>query len=107
MTETSVTPTYQPMTLDQLTRAHVELVLELFGWHISRSSEALGVDRRTLYRMIARYDLKRPTELQEANARAECVGCGKLAPEGDPPAEPGYVWACSPACSRKGAGVSQ
>lgn len=96
------------MTLDQLTRSHVALVLVIHGWNLSRSATALDIDRRTLYRMIERYKLERPAELPaEPPTRAECVGCGKLAPEGDPPAEPGFVWACSPACSRKGAGAAQ
>lgn len=94
-----VTPQYQVETLAQLTRRHLEHVLEVYGWHMTRAADALAVDRRTLYRMVERHGLKRPEALPP-ETRRECIGCGKLAPESDGPAEPGFVWACSPKCSQ-------
>lgn len=33
-----------------------------FHWNILRTAESLGVDRRTVYRMMARFNLERPPE---------------------------------------------
>jgi DNA-binding NtrC family response regulator len=47
-------------TLDELERRYVQHVLEAVGGNRSRAAEALGIDRRTLYRMAERFgiDLK-------------------------------------------------
>jgi hypothetical protein len=95
---TTVTPAYQIETLEQVVRAHLAHALELFGWHMTRTAEALSVDRRTLYRMIERHKLVRPEALPPEPV--SCIGCGKLAPASDRPLGPGIVWACSPACTR-------
>lgn len=98
--EKAVTPTYHVSPLDTVIAQHVAVALTLYNWNMTRAAEALSVDRRSLYRLIERHKIERPAELPEEKRRS-CVGCGKLAPEGDPPAEPGFVWACSPECVRK------
>lgn len=97
--EKTVTPTYKPKTLEQVQREHVEHVLTLFGWNMTRAAQALDLDRRTLYRMLERMKLERPPELAP-DQRAKCERCGKEAPATDPPAEPGFVWYCSPECAQ-------
>ncbi|MFT3708686.1 MAG: sigma 54-interacting transcriptional regulator [Archangium sp.] len=42
------------MRLDDLARDHVHRTLRAFGGNKTRAAEALGVDRRTLHRMLAR-----------------------------------------------------
>lgn len=45
-------------TLDELERRYLGFLLEAFGGSRTRAAEALGVDRRTVTRMIDRYGLK-------------------------------------------------
>lgn len=45
-------------SLDDLEKNHVFLILNKYGWNISRSAKALNVDRVTLYNKIRKYDLK-------------------------------------------------
>ena len=45
--------------VEQQTREHVVKVLDGCGWRKSRTAEALGIDRATLYRMIRKWDLQR------------------------------------------------
>jgi len=47
-------------TLDELERRYLQHVLQAVGGNRSRAAEALGIDRRTLYRMAERFgiDLK-------------------------------------------------
>ena len=42
-------------SLDELTRRHLVRVLAATGGNKKRAAEILGVDRRTLYRMLERY----------------------------------------------------
>jgi len=44
-------------TLDELERRYVLHVLHTVNWNRSRAAEILGIDRRTLYRMIERFGL--------------------------------------------------
>ncbi len=41
-------------------RVHIARVLEKLNWNITRSAEALGIDRVTLYSKISKYGLKKP-----------------------------------------------
>lgn len=45
-------------SLDELEKRHIEKILLKYGWNVSRSARALGIDRVTLYNKIKRYDLK-------------------------------------------------
>jgi two-component system response regulator AtoC len=47
-------------SLDELTRQHLVRVLAATGGNKTRAAEILGVDRRTLYRMLARYAMTAP-----------------------------------------------
>jgi DNA-binding NtrC family response regulator len=49
-------------SLDELTRHHLVRVLAATGGNKERAAEILGVDRRTLYRMLERYAMP-PTDL--------------------------------------------
>jgi DNA-binding NtrC family response regulator len=49
----------EPMpTLKELERAHIARVLELTGGDQAHASEVLGIDRRTIYRMLDGYALE-------------------------------------------------
>lgn len=65
-----VKPTYQVQTLDEVTAQHVEHALNVYGWNMSRTALAIGVDRRTLYRMVERHAIKRPPELEQLDEEA-------------------------------------
>ena len=54
----AVKPTYTVQTLEQVMIAHIKATLELHGWNMSRTAEGLEVDRRTLYRMVKRYNIE-------------------------------------------------
>lgn len=45
------------LPLDEMTRQHIARVLAATGGNKKRAAEILGVDRRTLYRMLSRYAL--------------------------------------------------
>jgi DNA-binding NtrC family response regulator len=45
-------------SLDDLERTHINMILNKYGWNISRAAKALKVDRVTLYNKISRYGLK-------------------------------------------------
>ncbi|MCX6136918.1 MAG: sigma-54 dependent transcriptional regulator [Ignavibacteriales bacterium] len=47
-------------SLMAMERFHIEGVLLKCGWNITRSAEALGIDRVTLYNKIAKYGLIKP-----------------------------------------------
>ncbi len=45
--------------LADIEKVHIQKVLNKFNWNISRTAEALKIDRVTLYNKIKRYGLKR------------------------------------------------
>jgi DNA-binding NtrC family response regulator len=45
-------------SLDDLERTHIGVILNKYGWNISRAAKALKVDRVTLYNKISKYGLK-------------------------------------------------
>jgi two-component system response regulator HydG len=47
------------LTIDELERRYIERVLRLAGGNKSRAADLLGLDRRTLYRRIDRYEAER------------------------------------------------
>jgi len=47
-------------TLKEVERTHIAQILDQYDWNISRSAEALGIDRTTLYSKIKRYQLRKP-----------------------------------------------
>lgn len=51
---------FTPQTLDEMERVLIERTLEHFGWNKSRAARALGIERTTLDRKIARMGIKRP-----------------------------------------------
>jgi DNA-binding NtrC family response regulator len=48
-------------SLADVERAHVERILAMTEWNVTRSAQILGVDRATLYNKIKRYGLERTT----------------------------------------------
>ena len=44
------------LTIDELERRYILRVLALVGGNKSRAADLLGLDRRTLYRRLERYD---------------------------------------------------
>ncbi|APR85465.1 Response regulator of zinc sigma-54-dependent two-component system [Minicystis rosea] len=47
------------LSIDELERRYIQRVLTLVGGNKSRAADLLGLDRRTLYRRIERYDAQR------------------------------------------------
>ncbi len=45
-------------SLEDLERKHIEKILNKYRWNISRSAQALNIDRATLYNKIKKYDLR-------------------------------------------------
>jgi len=54
-----------PLSLDDLIRWHIERVLNSTGGNKKRTAEILGVDRKTLYRMLERYAMHTPESSTE------------------------------------------
>jgi Nif-specific regulatory protein len=52
---------YEPTSLADIERNHIETTLRTTEWNKSKTSEILGIERSTLDRKIKRYDLKRPS----------------------------------------------
>jgi transcriptional regulator with PAS, ATPase and Fis domain len=49
------------LTLDEVTRRHLGRVLAATGGNKKRTAEILGIDRKTLYRMLERYAMASPS----------------------------------------------
>ena len=49
------------LPLDELERRYLLYILEVAGGNRTRAAEILGIDRRTLYRMIERYGIDKAT----------------------------------------------
>ncbi len=47
-------------SLSSMEKVHIARILEKYGWNITRSAEALDIDRVTLYSKISKYGLKKP-----------------------------------------------
>jgi DNA-binding NtrC family response regulator len=47
------------MTLEQVEQAHIEQTLQLLNDNKAQAARVLGIDRRTLYRKLEKYDLER------------------------------------------------
>jgi len=45
-------------SLDDHEKTHIQMILNKYGWNISRSAKALKVDRVTLYNKIKKFALK-------------------------------------------------
>jgi DNA-binding NtrC family response regulator len=46
--------------LSSMEKIHIAKMLDKHGWNITRTAEALGIDRVTLYSKISKYGLKKP-----------------------------------------------
>jgi transcriptional regulator with GAF, ATPase, and Fis domain len=51
---------YEPLTLDEMERRHIQSTLSATNWNKSKASIILGVERSTLDRKIRRYDILPP-----------------------------------------------
>jgi two-component system response regulator AtoC len=56
--ETGAAPA-APMTLDDLEKQHILMVLRECGGHRGRTADVLGINRRTLYRKLIEYGVAR------------------------------------------------
>jgi DNA-binding NtrC family response regulator len=65
LTEATENGSFPLVSLDELTRQHLARVLAATGGNKKRAAEILGVDRRTLYRMLERYELVAPDSVPE------------------------------------------
>jgi len=48
---------YEPLSLEDVERRHIQATLKATGWNKSRAASILGIERTTLDRKIARYQL--------------------------------------------------
>ena len=48
------------MRLEDVKAAHVRFTLERLNWNVKAAARELDIDRRQLYRLCERYDIKRP-----------------------------------------------
>lgn len=48
-----------PVTLEEIEKHHIELVLKKKGWIIGRAAKVLGIDRTTVENKIEKYGLKK------------------------------------------------
>ena len=55
--------------LDELERRYLLYILEVTGGNRTRAAEVLGIDRRTLYRMIERYGIDTPVALLPTSSK--------------------------------------
>lgn len=46
--------------LSGMEKIHITKILDKYAWNITRTADALGIDRVTLYNKIAKYGLKKP-----------------------------------------------
>lgn len=51
---------YEPASLGEMERQHIEATLRHTNWNKSKTSEILGIERSTLDRKIKRYELHKP-----------------------------------------------
>lgn len=51
------TNAYEPLSLEEIERRHIHATLKATGWNKSRAASILGIERTTLDRKIARYQL--------------------------------------------------
>jgi len=49
-------------SLDELERRYLLFVLDVAAGNRTRAAEILGIDRRTLYRMVERYEINGDSE---------------------------------------------
>lgn len=88
----TVQATYTLQTMAEVEKAHARHALEIFAWNKTRAAEALGLNRRTLARLIERHELQPLTDPGTADAIAaeleniirECPSCSA---EGEAPPE--------------------
>ena len=50
--------------MEELQRRYLQLILEETGWNRRRAAAVLDLDRRTIQRLIARYQLNGATDLE-------------------------------------------
>lgn len=50
-----LTPTDPPVTLDELERSHIQATIAWAQGNKTRAAAVLGIDRRTLFRKLAKY----------------------------------------------------
>jgi DNA-binding NtrC family response regulator len=49
----------QPISLEEIERAHIQAILQRENWHQGRTADTLGISAKTLYRKIRTYGLER------------------------------------------------
>jgi len=59
-------------TIEAVIAAHIRSVLIATRWNCSESARILGIDRRTIYRQIARYKIERPPEEKSPAPSSAC-----------------------------------
>lgn len=50
-----LTPSAPPRTLDEVEKSHIQATIVWAGGNKSKAARVLGIDRRTLFRKLAKY----------------------------------------------------
>jgi DNA-binding NtrC family response regulator len=58
-------------TMEELQRRYLQLILEETGWNRRRAAAVLDLDRRTIQRLIARYQLQGALDPEEGDLETE------------------------------------
>lgn len=69
--------------LDTVIRNHLQNALEHYGWNKSATAEALHVDRRTVIRMVERFELTPLAPLPDEELVLRCDECGAISEPGE------------------------
>lgn len=64
-----------PLSMDQIYASYVTHVLNFHSWNKAHAAKTLGVNRRTLYRVIERYDIQEPAP-NTGVSNSACPDCG-------------------------------
>lgn len=59
------------LSLDEIERRYIYRVIKILGGNKARAAELLGVDRRTLYRRLERYEGKTQSRLEQERPAGE------------------------------------
>ena len=61
-TALGATAPWQPRSIQEVEREHIERVLDSVNWNKSKAAEILGIERSTLYSRIRNHGIKAPSE---------------------------------------------